>query len=120
MNSEHKDLIGKRVRMRRRELGMSQDELGNALGYRGKAVISKVENGITCIPPSRIGEYAKVLQCDAGFLLALDSEKRAESNLGIGASMQDVTLVTKFNSLTDINQSIVMNLIDGLIRSQDL
>lgn len=35
------ELIGKRIKDKRTELGMSQDELAAKLGYSGKSMISK-------------------------------------------------------------------------------
>ena len=37
--------IGKRIRTRREELGITQEELASRLGYKSKTTIAKIENG---------------------------------------------------------------------------
>ena len=39
--------IGDRIRLRRVELGMTQQELAEKIGYKGKTAISKIEAGET-------------------------------------------------------------------------
>ena len=37
--------IGKRIRSKREELGITQEELAKMLGYKNKSTIAKIENG---------------------------------------------------------------------------
>ena len=37
--------IGDRIRKKREELGMSQEELAKKIGYRSRSSINKIENG---------------------------------------------------------------------------
>ncbi len=58
--------VGKRVRERRRELGMSQEKLGNALGVSFQQV-QKYEIGINRVSASRLWGLAKALEVDVGY-----------------------------------------------------
>lgn len=50
------------IRRRREELGISQEELANMLGYKSRSSINKIEKGINDIPQSKIVEFAKALR----------------------------------------------------------
>lgn len=55
--------FGETIRKRRRELGMSQKELGEACGYdiSASTVISKIELGVNTIPVNRLLLLANAL-----------------------------------------------------------
>ena len=53
--------IGERIRNRRQELGMTQEELAKRLGYKSKASINKIELGIQDLPQKKIAIFASVL-----------------------------------------------------------
>ncbi len=55
--------VGRRVRERRREIGMSQTKLGNALGVT-LSQIQKYENGTDRVMASRLWDIAKLLEVD--------------------------------------------------------
>lgn len=51
----------KRIKQRREELGMSQDELAKKLGYKSRSTIAKIEKGENDITQSKITAFAKAL-----------------------------------------------------------
>lgn len=53
--------IGRRIKERREELKMTQQELADRLGYRNKSSIAKIETGTNDIVQSKVVEFAKVL-----------------------------------------------------------
>jgi transcriptional regulator with XRE-family HTH domain len=57
------------IKKRRMELGMTQTELANKVGYSDKGMISKVENGKVDIPQSLILKFAKALDTTPGCLM---------------------------------------------------
>src|SRR5664280_2881088 len=59
--------VGSRVRIRRRELGMSQEKLGDALGLTFQQV-QKYEKGTNRIGASRLQHIAQILQVPVTFL----------------------------------------------------
>ena len=58
--------VGKRVKLRRMVLGMSQEELGKALGVTFQQV-QKYERGVNRIGASRLYDLMRVLGVGAGF-----------------------------------------------------
>ena len=64
--------LARRVRQRRAELGMSQEELAARMGYRSKSSITKLEKGINDIPQSKLEELADALETTPAYLLGLD------------------------------------------------
>ena len=65
--------LSTRLRLRREELGLSQEELAQRMGYRSKASITKLEKGINDIPQSKVEELAAALQTTPAYLLGLDT-----------------------------------------------
>lgn len=61
--------IGKRIRSRREQLGMTQEELASRLGYKSKTTIAKIENGTNDIVQSKVTEFAKVLDTTPSYLM---------------------------------------------------
>ena len=46
--------LSARLRLRREELGLSQEQLAQRMGYRSKSSITKLEKGINDIPQSKL------------------------------------------------------------------
>lgn len=61
--------IGDKIRKRREQLGISQEELANKMGYKSRSAITKIEKGQRDINQSKISEYAKALQTTPAFLM---------------------------------------------------
>lgn len=57
------------IRKRRKELGLSQEELAKKTGYTNRSSIAKIENGEVDIPQSKILAFAKALEIPAGDLM---------------------------------------------------
>lgn len=53
--------IGQRVKARREELGLTQEELARLLGYKGKSSIHKIEVGFADVPRAKAGAFARAL-----------------------------------------------------------
>ena len=54
--------IYKRIRARREELGISQEELAKRMGYKSRSSINKIEKGENDIPQSKIVSFAQALR----------------------------------------------------------
>ena len=60
------DHVGRRVRERRKEIGMSQGKLGSALGISFQQV-QKYEVGTNRVAAGRLWGMAKILEVDVGY-----------------------------------------------------
>ena len=63
--------LGMRIKDRRLQQGMTQDELAIAAGYKGKASIAKIEKGITRTPLERLVRIAAALHTSYAFLMGV-------------------------------------------------
>lgn len=61
--------LGDNVRKRRKQLGMTQDELADLSGYTSRSSVAKIEKGQVDLTQTKIIALAKALQCDPGDLL---------------------------------------------------
>jgi transcriptional regulator with XRE-family HTH domain len=61
--------VGKRIKKRRIELNLTQEELANRMGYKSKAAICKVEGGEDNITSDRIRKFADALETTPAFLM---------------------------------------------------
>lgn len=62
----------KNIKMRREELGMSQEQLAKKVGYTSRSTIARIERGDFDLSQSKIMEIAKALKISAGELMGLD------------------------------------------------
>ena len=63
--------LSTRVRLRREQLGLSQEELAQRMGYRSRSSITKLEKGINDLPQSKVEELAQALETTPAALLGL-------------------------------------------------
>lgn len=58
-----------RIRERRKQLGMTQEELATKMGFKTKGSISKIEAGERNLPTSKIKLFAEVLDTTPAYLM---------------------------------------------------
>lgn len=54
--------IGSRIKERRQELRLTQEDLAARMGYKSKSAINKIELGINDISQSKVVKFAEALQ----------------------------------------------------------
>lgn len=67
--------IYRRIRTRREELGLSQEELALRMGYKSKSSINKIEMGVNDIPQSKVIAFAQALETTTAYLMGVDDAK---------------------------------------------
>lgn len=72
--------IGERIKARRKELGMTQEELAKKLGYKNKTTISQIENGVNDIMQSKVASFAEALNTTVAYLMGLEESARSKEN----------------------------------------
>jgi transcriptional regulator with XRE-family HTH domain len=135
--------VNTRIRQCRMDLGMSQEELAEAVGYTGRSAIARIESGRNKVSISKIPIFAKALHTTEAYLLGVDSKKSAEeavityaqnSTSDTAKKLRDHLLSAmklleaeqreesevsaKFKRLTPANQTIVMTMIDTMLAQQ--
>ena len=96
------------IKKRRKELGYTQTELANKLGYADKSMIAKIEKGQIDLPQSKIMAFAKALETDARILMGDDgivTDKQPTYNVFI--STNEKNLLDIYRDLDDKGQHTV-------------
>ena len=66
--------IGDRIKARREELGMSQDELAAKIGYKSRSSINKIEVGSQQLTQRKVKAVADALKTDVHYILGIDED----------------------------------------------
>ena len=62
-------LLYERIKSRREELGLSQEELAHRIGYKDRSSIAKIESGVNDITQSKIKAIADALDTTPSYLM---------------------------------------------------
>ena len=60
--------IGERIKQKRLEANLSQDELAKKVGYKSRSSIQKIESARN-LPITKVEKMADALDCDPGYLM---------------------------------------------------
>lgn len=93
-----------RIRTRREQLNMSQEELAKKLGYKSRSTIAKIESGENDITQSKIVAFAKALGVKPGYLMGWE-DTPATSPLSL--TQQEETHIKKYRQLNADGKSRV-------------
>lgn len=69
--------IGKRIKNKRIENGLTQEELATKMGYKTKSTINKIENGVNDVAQKNIYKFAEVLNTSIAYLMGWEEDKNA-------------------------------------------
>lgn len=69
--------IGERIKQRRIEMNLTQDELAKKVGYKSRSSINKIELSRD-LPLTKVAKVAKVLDCTPAYLMGWESENLEE------------------------------------------
>lgn len=67
--------IGERVAFRRKQLGLTQLELAQKMGYKSKTTINKIELGINDISQKNIWKLAEALDTNPAWLMGWEEKE---------------------------------------------
>ena len=113
--------VGDRIKMRREELGLSQDELAHKLGLRGRSSVSRAEKSGDKMTPTLMKAYANALNCSYLFLMGIEDEEdtpyNSTNSLLVAKVLNDEDLTDALKvyfSLPDDKKKYAVNLIKML------
>lgn len=100
--------LADRVRIRREELKLSQEELAQRLGYKSRSSVNKVECGRE-ISQKVIVRYAEALGVTPAYLMGWDEEPEAQAEFEASVLLDDdvMDLVHNYMCLTDEQKKAV-------------
>ena len=109
--------IGDRIKKKRLELGMSQDELAKKCGYKSRSSINKIELSRD-MPLNKVEMIAKALLIEPSVLMGWEDENVIEvAQTDVALSNMESRLkeyALKLNELSKDKQELVEKLIDEL------
>lgn len=101
-----------RIKEKRLQKGLTQEELAEKLGLQ-KSAVAKYENGrVENIKRSTIAKMSEILECSPTYLMGLEEKPSL-------LTADDARLIKKYHRLSDANKQVVLNLIDSLLAAQD-
>jgi transcriptional regulator with XRE-family HTH domain len=106
--------IGANIRRKREELGLSQEELANRVGYKSKSAINKIEQGVNEVRQNKIVDFANALDTTPSVLMGWVDEPTSKKNddmvVIVHRMRQDekfLSIVKKLNDLDDEKLELV-------------
>lgn len=111
--------IGERIRNRRIELGLTQDEVAKKTGYKSRSSINKIESSRN-LPLSKVEKMAKALECTPSFLMGWE-EQEIMANAMADALLSDLSpkakeLALKLAELSEDSYGAVEAMLNALIK----
>ena len=105
-------VLGNRIRDRRIELGMTQEELGNAIGV-SRAAICEYEKSSRMPKIDKVSKLASALNLEVGYLLGQDVNIVSEdTNLQMKLPKEDLKLLSELKK----NKKLYLALINDPAR----
>lgn len=105
--------LGNKVKLRREQLGMSQEDLAFKMGYKSRTSINKIENGRP-VSQKIIVRLAEVLQVSVHYLMGWDEEDAKKPTDQMVSGLHE----TGYDQLSPENKSVIDSLIEKLLKSQ--
>lgn len=111
-----------RIRERRIQLGLSQEDLAIKMGYKSRSTINKIESGAVDIARNKIEKFAEVLNTTPAYLMDWnDTSKEYYKDPEVSEYAQAVkdnpNLRILFDASKDMSKDdidFVVNMIEGL------
>lgn len=109
-----------RIKMRRLELGMSQEELAFKLGYKSRSSINKIEMGDNDIPQSKILAFANALDTTPSYLMGIDTQNDKKQTSLSSDRLLDRLDSDTMRQLNDFNISKLNKYAQNLLAIQQM
>lgn len=74
-------MIGNKIKTRRKELNITQEELAKMTGYTTRSTINKIEQGVNDIPLSKVSVFAKALNTTPSYLMGWEEENNIDIDM---------------------------------------
>ena len=112
--------IGKRIKQRRKELGLTQVQIHTETGI-SSGNLSLIENGKTLPSSSALIQLSNLLQCSIDYILKgetlnLKNEELFNFKDSSGVSPKDKFLIENFHKLSEYDQDEILAMIDLKIK----
>lgn len=108
--------LADRVRLRREELGLTQEDLAFQMGYSSRTSINKIENGRPC-SQKIIVRLAEVLNVSVPYLMGWEEEEEKPTAQDDGLSEKRKALIDFAKSVPEEKADLVLKVIQSIVES---
>lgn len=98
--------IYEKIKARRKELGLSQDDLAQLMGYKSRSTINKIESGQVDLSRSKIDKFSKVLQVSPSYLMGWTDEGEKQIEQDPQKLLTSALGLLEMDDLIDIQSTI--------------
>lgn len=109
--------VGNNILIRRKALGLTQEELAKKMGYTSKSTINKIEMGKNDIPQSKIVKFAEVLETTPAFLMGWEEEEKNNST-DDALTDGERQLLELFNRVPEESQKMIFEMIKAALKTK--
>ncbi|PGM92272.1 MULTISPECIES: helix-turn-helix domain-containing protein [Bacillus cereus group] len=105
---------GERIKQLRKARGWTQDDLGEAVGFK-KATISLIENNKRNREERSVTKFADVLDCTTDFLLGLSDDPKLSGEQNTRLKNDFDEIYNKLKELPEAEQEMYLRMINSFI-----
>ena len=109
--------IGEKIRNRRMELGWSQRDLADKMGYTNNSTIAKIEQGKVDVTQSRVIQFSKVLGVSIAYLMDWDETKKPSLDK-LTLTEGELLLLDLFRQVPENKQDLVLDMIRAALKNR--
>lgn len=99
--------VGERIRKRRKELNLTQDELAKRMGYTSRTAISNVEKDLEDLTTTRVKKFANALETTPYVLMGWDNAPDDND-----FSDEEKHIIECYRKLSDVEKGMVKRLLN--------
>lgn len=100
-------ILGSRIKERRKSLGLTQQALADAAGYKGKDMISRIESGLINVPMDKVVHLAHALNCKPSDLIGED----------VKMTPIDLQIYRSMDGMSDEDKNRILSYIETIRRA---
>ena len=110
--------VGDRIKKRRLELGLTQEELAKKAGYKSRSSINKIELSRD-LPLPKVQEVARILDCSPSYLLGWEDKTNIVETAKTDVMLSNMDnrskeYALKMAKLPKEKQDLILKMIDEL------
>lgn len=104
--------IGERIKQKRLELNLSQDELAKKVGYKSRSSIQKIEASRN-LPLDKVTKMANALECTEAYLMGWEENKDSDHLNQLAKRME--VYAKMLNALPDKEREQINEITEQLV-----
>lgn len=117
--------LGTKVKILRKSLGMTQNDLAKMCGYKSLTTINKIELGINSVPLNTVEKLAKALQTTPSYLMGWENDENKSAGTEPSHTLptlseEDEDMLNTYLELSDDSKRAVRYAVNMYARSENI